>query len=135
MRAHLLLSLFSICCHLVAQQPAAREATPKAGGCSTQAPASSSFDPASFVRIYEDTRGGKRIPIYGPGCDGNTQLSVDSRSSIVIVPDPGALGEDVPLNKLFIKATLASADESARPNHQRARSEAWPLNPPKTYSP
>ena len=67
------------------------------------------FDPASFVRIFEDT-GGQRIPLYTPGqgdCPSRL-LSADRESTLVIdVADIlEGMGNDVALNQVFIRAQL-----------------------------
>jgi hypothetical protein len=74
-----------------------------------------SFDPASFVHIYEDTKARNRIQIYDPMRQpekAGRHLSVDADSSVVIVPDPDILGgNDMPLNKLYMSAVLSSAND------------------------
>jgi hypothetical protein len=72
------------------------------------------FDPATFVRIYEDTKDHGHLEIHNPRSrrDAGSHLSVDADSSIVIVPDPSLLqNSDLSLNKLFISAVLASGDK------------------------
>jgi len=78
---------------------------------------SGTFNPASFIRIYEDTRGGVRRPIYDPTvpqATRGTQLSVDYMSTVVIIPDlhPDIVGYDLPLNKLYMSAVLSSEDKN-----------------------
>jgi hypothetical protein len=78
---------------------------------------SGTFNPASFIRIYEDTRGGVRKLIYDPTLSQatrGTQLSVDYMSTLVIVPDldPNIAGYDLPLNKLYMSAVLSSEDKN-----------------------
>jgi hypothetical protein len=71
------------------------------------------FDPATFVRIYEDTKDHGHLEIHNPKSrrDAGSHLSVDAESSIIIVPDPGLLqNSDLSLNKLFMSAVLASGD-------------------------
>src|SRR5215472_2540278 len=72
------------------------------------------FDPATFVRIYEDTKDRGHLEIHNPRSrrDAVSHLSVDTDSSIVIVPDSSLLqNSDLSLNKLFISAVLASGDK------------------------
>jgi len=72
------------------------------------------FDPATFIRIYEDTKGGGHIEIHNPKSrhDAGSHLSVDAESSVVIVPDGALLqNSDLSLNKLFMSAVLSSEDK------------------------
>ncbi len=72
------------------------------------------FYPATFIRIYEDTKAGNRLPpIYDPmkpPQERALQISADENSTIVIEPVPELMGEDLPLNKVYISAELASGD-------------------------
>src|SRR5258706_8663922 len=77
-------------------------------------PDNTSFDPATFVRIYEYTKDRGHIEIHNPGSrhDIGTHLSVDAESSVVIVPDATLLQHsELSLNKLFMSAVLASGDK------------------------
>jgi hypothetical protein len=72
------------------------------------------FDPATFIRIYEDTKAGGHIEIHNPKSrhDAGSHLSVDAESSVVIVPDSTLLkNSDLSLNKLFMSAVLSSEDK------------------------
>jgi putative Ig domain-containing protein len=101
------------------------------------------FNPARFVRIFEDTKRGDRYLIYEPNrreiTDREqslprlgeivarrystrienktrtlpTQLAVDVDSSIVIEPIPEAFGPDLPLNKIFMSASLKKSDTTS----------------------
>lgn len=67
-------------------------------------------NPANFIRIYEDTAGAKRILIYDPTVDEKIRvkkLSADKASKLIIVPDPDLMPQDLALNNLYMKATLA----------------------------
>lgn len=69
------------------------------------------LNPATFIRIYEDTKSGDHVLIYDPiSSQGASQLAVDEGSKIVIVPDPERMDPDMPLNKLYMVAELASKD-------------------------
>jgi hypothetical protein len=73
------------------------------------------FNPATFVRIYEDTKAGNRIQIYDATksqAELATHFSADYESTIVIVPDPSLMGNDLPLNKLYMSAVLSSEDKN-----------------------
>jgi hypothetical protein len=76
------------------------------------------YNAARFLRIYEDTNGGRqaqnnRLLIYDPKSNSEqrtTRLSVDENSTLVIVPDPELIGTDATINNLFLSAELASGD-------------------------
>ncbi len=73
------------------------------------------FDPASFIRIYEHTSRGKRLELYNPGKSRDQRprhLTADEDSIILIEPGPELMGEDLPLNKLYISAKLAKGNKS-----------------------
>ncbi|HEY2170686.1 MAG TPA: Ig domain-containing protein, partial [Candidatus Angelobacter sp.] len=73
------------------------------------------LNPATFIRIYEDPKSGKRQIVYDPskkGLERHLQGTADEGSTIVILPIAGLMGDDVALNKLFITAKLASGDSS-----------------------
>lgn len=75
----------------------------------TTAP-SEQVNPANYIRIYEDTEGAKRILVYDPTVDEQIRvkkLSVDKASKLIIVPDPDLMNEELALNNLYMKATLA----------------------------
>jgi hypothetical protein len=83
----------------------------KTADCKT-ADSKHEFDPATFIHVYEDTKGRNRITVYEPPnppkCSG-TRVSVDAESAIVIIPKPS--GADLPFNKLYISAVLTSGDK------------------------
>lgn len=67
------------------------------------------INPATFIRIYEETEGGKRLEIYNPEKQPQERLmklSADLNSKLVILPDVDLMNEDMPLNKLFMSAFL-----------------------------
>ena len=85
------------------------------------------FSPARYVRIFEDT-GSKRILLYDPkrrrqdnqeqqregqkepeGLN-SSQITVDGRSTILIQLAPDLMDENVPMNRLFMSATLGRRD-------------------------
>jgi hypothetical protein len=73
------------------------------------------LDPATFIRIFEDTKAGNRLTLYEPAKAGSKpalQLSADEVSSIAIEPSPDDMGDDPALNKLYITARLASGDST-----------------------
>jgi hypothetical protein len=67
------------------------------------------FDPAEYVRIYEETRGG-RILLYEPRAKGGpmpTLLRVDQDSKIVIeLLKEEAIVRDMALNSIFMRAQI-----------------------------
>jgi hypothetical protein len=88
--------------------------------------------PSTFVCIYEDTAAGDRFWLYRPtnksraSCtprdtkplkegsvsEGATRLlSADENSTLVIVIDPEALGQNLPFNQVFISAQLGFGDQ------------------------
>jgi hypothetical protein len=75
------------------------------------------FDPASFIRIYEHTNRGVWKELY-PGKSGDKRrrrprhLTADEDSIILVEPVPRLMGEDLPLNKLYVSAKLAKDNES-----------------------
>ena len=84
-------------------------------------PQKAPLNPATFIRIFEDTKDGNHFSRYEPvekkpksqkEPKNGLQLSVDLESSILIAPDPDKMGEDPALNKLYITAKLASGDSS-----------------------
>jgi roadblock/LC7 domain-containing protein len=81
----------------------------------THATAGTSLDPATFIRLYEDTKAGNRFSVYEPVqtiSKKGLQLTADLESSIVIEPDAAKMAEDLSLNKLYITAKLASGNSS-----------------------
>lgn len=73
------------------------------------------FKPATFIYIYEDTPGGRRIKVYDPTKPQDQtgiQLSADFESTLVIIPDPDLMGNDLPLNNLYMSAALSSEDKN-----------------------
>ena len=106
-----------------------------APGVTTPTPSSShpsptSFSPATFVCLYEDTAAGDRYWMYRPDssaeCDSATSskfkkdfvsegatrlLSADENSTIVINLDRLRMGQDLPFNKVFISAQIGLGDQ------------------------
>jgi hypothetical protein len=73
------------------------------------------LNPATFIKIYEDPKSGKRQLVYDPskaGLERHLQSTADEGSTIIILPEAKLMGSDVPLNKLYITAKLASGDTS-----------------------
>ena len=73
------------------------------------------LDPATFIRIFEDTKAGSHLNRYEPvrkGSKNALQFAVDLESSILIAPDGEKMGDDPALNKLYVTAKLASGDAS-----------------------
>ena len=73
------------------------------------------LDPATFIRIFEDTKAGSHLNRYEPiqkGSKNALQFAVDLESSILIAPDGEKMGDDPALNKLYVTAKLASGDTS-----------------------
>ena len=96
--------------HYSGQSPAAGPRSQRRRGTTDNV----GFDPATFVRIYEDTKDGAHLEIHNPKSrpDAGSHLSVDAESSIIIVPDSSLLqNSDLSLNKLFMSAVLASGDK------------------------
>jgi len=94
------------------------------------APSPSSYSPSAFVCLYEDTPAGDRYWMYRPNeqtvcmpqnskpikddfvSQGATRLlSADENSTIVIVLDRHALGQNIPFNKVFMTAQLGFGDQ------------------------
>ena len=75
-----------------------------------QAPPGSpkTFSPAGYVRLFEDT-GSRRILIYDPTRNelSSSQIKVDGRSTIYIVVAKDLINQSIPMNRLFMTATLA----------------------------
>jgi hypothetical protein len=74
------------------------------------------FDPAHYVKIFEETSG-RRIVLYDPRTvlTSPTLLRADADSKIVLEIDPDCLGSDMALNALFVSAELSRSDASAGP--------------------
>ena len=74
------------------------------------------FDPAHYVKIFEETSG-RRIVLYDPRAvlTSPTLLRADADSKIVLEIDPDCLGSDMALNALFVSAELSRSDASAGP--------------------
>jgi hypothetical protein len=87
------------------------------------------LDPATFIRVFEETKSGGHLCRYEPArksaknpspadidCESSTphslQFGVDLESSILIVPVAEKMGDDPALNKLYVTAKLASGDSS-----------------------
>ena len=87
------------------------------------------LDPATFIRVFEETKSGSHLCRYEPvrksaknpsqsdvECESSTphslQFGVDLESSILIVSVAGKMGDDPALNKLYVTAKLASGDSS-----------------------
>jgi len=71
------------------------------------------LDPATFIRIFEDTKAGSHLNRYEPvqkGSKNALQFAVDLESSVLIAPDGDKMGDDPALNKLYVTAKLASGD-------------------------
>lgn len=99
---------------IVPLETAGRSSTTQASAHSTPA-SKDPLDPATFIRIFEDTSQGSHLRRYEPiqkGSKNARQFSVDSESSILIEPDPEKMGDDPALNKLYVTAKLASGDTS-----------------------
>ena len=97
-----------------AAQESAGKATPSQIPSRHSHATDSSFDPATFVAIYEDTKAGGRIKIHDPSYSHSkgSHLGVDAESSVIVVPDSRLLqNSDLSLNKLFISAVLSSGDK------------------------
>lgn len=64
------------------------------------------FSPLGYVRLFEDT-GTRRILIYDPARNqlNSTQIKVDGRSTIYV--EVASIDQSVPMNRLFMTATLA----------------------------
>ncbi len=81
-----------------------------AGWLVTQTPAAppETFSPAGYVRLFEDT-GTRRILIYDPARNelSSSQLKVDGRSTIYIEVAKDLIDQSIPMNRLFMTATLA----------------------------
>jgi hypothetical protein len=95
-----------------AQTSPANDIQDKQGGPRSQ---KAPLDPATFIRIIEDTKEGSHLSQYVPvqkGPKNALQFAVDLESSVLIAPDPEKMGEDPALNKLYITAKLASGDSS-----------------------
>ena len=80
----------------------------------------STFSPARYVRIFEDT-GSKKILLYDPGFRpqdkheqrealNSSRMIVDGRSTILIQVAPDLMDENVPMNRLILSATLGRRD-------------------------
>ena len=74
------------------------------------------FDPAHYVKIFEETSG-RRIVLYDPRSvlTSPTLLRADADSKIVLEIDPDCLGSDMALNALFVSAEFSRSDASAGP--------------------
>lgn len=99
--------------------------TPEQAASPVDSEAASTFSPASYVRIFEDT-GRKKILVYAPhnGTDGDqgprmrnkrldrnsSLITVDGRSTILIELATDLMDESVPMNRLFMSATLGRGD-------------------------
>jgi hypothetical protein len=64
------------------------------------------FSPLGYVRLFEDT-GTRRILIYDPEKNqlNSSQIKVDGRSTIYV--EVATINQSVPMNRLFMTATLA----------------------------
>jgi hypothetical protein len=81
-----------------------------AGWLGAQKPsgAPDTFNPAGYVRLFEDT-GTRRILIYDPARNelNSSQMRVDGRSTIHIEVAKDLIDQTIPMNRLFMTATLA----------------------------
>ncbi len=115
-------------------QESATSSVPQASSNDAQRPGGlkspkNPLDPATFVRVFEETKSGSHLCRYEPvrkstknpsqpdvECESSTphalQFGVDLESSILIVPVAGKMGDDPALNKLYVTAKLASGDSS-----------------------
>jgi hypothetical protein len=69
---------------------------------------SNTFSPLRYVRLFEDT-GTRRILIYDPLRNQlhSSQIKVDGRSTIYIEVAGDLIDQNIPMNRLFMTATLA----------------------------
>ncbi len=102
----------------LAEEPAkTRPAEPKAAKTVCDAkPGESRFEPACYVRVFEDTGNGKRLVLYAPeNLELNSRLlKADADSTLIIdvsrALDPDGTG-DIALNKILIKAQMKRGNE------------------------
>ena len=108
-------ALFASALLTVAPSIAAQSKSTDVPGVCTQ-DGETRFDPACYVRIYEDNGKGKRQLLYGRDQMLNSRLlRVDPESTIVIDLASAFAGDqhgDVALNKLLVKAELKKKDAS-----------------------
>jgi len=73
------------------------------------------FSPAGYVRLYEDT-GSRRILIYDPKRKDlrSSQILVDGRSTIHMEIAKDLIDAGVPMNRLFMTATLARREGQSK---------------------
>ncbi len=71
------------------------------------------LNPATFIRISEETKRGDRVTLYNPdGGPMSRQLTADEDSMILIELIPELMTGDLALNKLFISAKFSGRTES-----------------------
>jgi hypothetical protein len=90
--------------YLAAQAPAAGGAKPVTPE-STSASVKIKFDPAKFVKIYEDV-GGKEILLYDPTLATSRQMKADANSVLIIKVDLASTPENTLISNLYMSAQL-----------------------------
>jgi hypothetical protein len=101
-----------------AQTRPSQPPSPRAGrtGEGAGRPVAGPFDPAEYVRLFEETRGG-RILLYEPRAKGEpmpTLLRVDQDSKIIIeLLKDEAIVRDMALNSIFMRAQITRLGKDA----------------------